>query len=384
MSTPLIAIFVRHSANCKHADDELYRRCSCRKHIRWTHNGVQYRKAAGTRSWAQAERAKRSLEDQFAEGTAAPAARSNNQTLDGAISLFIADKKVQGLTPDLIKKYTLWLGRLQKYCERRGVFAVKGVTRELVTEFCEDWPKLYPSTYTRAKLRERYKSFLRYCFEAQWLDRMPVWPKIKIEEPPTMPLTPAEYDRLLAVIPSIVHRRDSTIWAARVRALFQLMRWSGLAIMDALTLRRDELTLDETRSIYRVITQRSKTGVDVTVPIPPEVAHELLAVQNDNDLYFFWSGEGSKKSITGNWGKRFIVPAFKAAQIECAGHMKSHRLRDTFAVDLLGKGVPMEEVSRLLGHESIKTTEKHYAKWAQGRQDRLDALVTATWERPSD
>jgi site-specific recombinase XerD len=59
--------------------------------------------------------------------------------------------------------------------------------------------------------------------------------------------------------------------------------------------------------------------------------------------------------------------------------MISHRLRDTFAVELLGNGVPMEEVSKLLGHTSIKTTEKHYAKWVKGRQDRLDSLVTATW-----
>jgi site-specific recombinase XerD len=50
-------------------------------------------------------------------------------------------------------------------------------------------------------------------------------------------------------------------------------------------------------------------------------------------------------------------------------------------VDLLEKGVPLEEVSKLLGHESIKTTEKSYAKWVQGRQDRLDALVTATWAK---
>jgi integrase/recombinase XerD len=60
--------------------------------------------------------------------------------------------------------------------------------------------------------------------------------------------------------------------------------------------------------------------------------------------------------------------------------MRSHRLRDTFAVDLLQKGVPLEEVSKLLGHESIKTTEKSYAKWAKGRQDRLDSLVIETWE----
>src|SRR5208337_1642016 len=59
MSSPLIAIFVRHSEECKHADDELYRRCNCRKHLRWTHNGVQYRKTAGTRSWVDAEQASR-------------------------------------------------------------------------------------------------------------------------------------------------------------------------------------------------------------------------------------------------------------------------------------------------------------------------------------
>ncbi len=61
--------------------------------------------------------------------------------------------------------------------------------------------------------------------------------------------------------------------------------------------------------------------------------------------------------------------------------MMSHRLRDTFAVRLLEHGVPMEEVSKLLGHQSIKTTERHYAKWVKGRQDRLDALVSAAWTK---
>jgi hypothetical protein len=38
-----------------------------------------------------------------------------------------------------------------------------------------------------------------------------------------------------------------------------------------------------------------------------------------------------------------------------------------------------EEVSKLLGHTSIKTTEKFYAQWVKARQDRLDALVVGTW-----
>src|ERR1035438_265695 len=101
MSTPLIAIFVRHSEECKHAGDELYRRCNCRKHLRWTQDGAQYRKTAGTRSWADAEQAKRDLEDHLAGRTSPPSPENNAHTIAGAISLFIADKKVQGLTPDL-------------------------------------------------------------------------------------------------------------------------------------------------------------------------------------------------------------------------------------------------------------------------------------------
>jgi integrase len=40
------------------------------------------------------------------------------------------------------------------------------------------------------------------------------------------------------------------------------------------------------------------------------------------------------------------------------------------------ESVPLEEVSKLLGHESIKTTERHYAKWVKGRQARLHSLVS--------
>ena len=37
-----------------------------------------------------------------------------------------------------------------------------------------------------------------------------------------------------------------------------------------------------------------------------------------------------------------------------------HRLRDTFAVGLLLAGVPIERVSVLLGHQSVRVKERHY------------------------
>jgi len=57
----------------------------------------------------------------------------------------------------------------------------------------------------------------------------------------------------------------------------------------------------------------------------------------------------------------------------------SHRLRDTFSVDLLLHGVPLDVVSKLLGHTSIKTTERHYAPWILVRQIKLEEAVKSTW-----
>ncbi len=47
-------------------------------------------------------------------------------------------------------------------------------------------------------------------------------------------------------------------------------------------------------------------------------------------------------------------------------------------VEWLKAGVPIEEASRLLGHSSIKTAERHCNPWVQSRQERLDSPVLAT------
>jgi len=47
---PSITIFVRHAPGCKYREDETWKRCNCRKHLRWSHDSKQYRRSANTRS----------------------------------------------------------------------------------------------------------------------------------------------------------------------------------------------------------------------------------------------------------------------------------------------------------------------------------------------
>jgi hypothetical protein len=109
-------------------------------------------------------------------------------------------------------------------------------------------------------------------------------------------------------------------------------------------------------------------------PLPPFVVKALDAIPAST--YFFWSGLSKPKSAVGDWQrslKRLLILAGVPD-----GH--AHRFRDTFSVELLLAGVPIQRVSILLGHQSVRITEKHYSPWVRARQEQLEADVRRTWQ----
>jgi len=51
------------------------------------------------------------------------------------------------------------------------------------------------------------------------------------------------------------------------------------------------------------------------------------------------------------------------------------------ATELLLTGVPIERVAILLGHQSVRVTEKYYAAWTDARQRQVEADLERAWER---
>jgi hypothetical protein len=49
-------------------------------------------------------------------------------------------------------------------------------------------------------------------------------------------------------------------------------------------------------------------------------------------------------------------------------------------VELVLAGVPIERVSVLLVHQSVRITEKHYSPWAKSRQEQLEADLRKAWK----
>jgi integrase len=193
-------------------------------------------------------------------------------------------------------------------------------------------------------------------------------PKVEVHHDQKQPFTSDEMKQIL----SSVHAENldwDDLKRYKVRALVLLMRWSGLAIMDATTLERGALDSKD-----RVVCQRNKTGQHIYVRLPKYVADLLRGLPAESP-YFFWNGSSQKTSMVNRAGE-WLAELFTEAQVKGT----SHKFRHTFAVGLLQKGVPIEDVSKLLGHKSLAVTERHYSAWVPARQKRLDEVVQSGWD----
>lgn len=371
---PVVTIFVRHNKSCRLDGKSFARGCDCPKWLRWFFEGKQMAETTGTRSWERAEELRKAKEDFLRDENSPPplTPQEEKRTIARARELFLTEKNTEGISEEVFKKYSRETQRFVKFCTDKGLIYPNSIDKIVTLEFKANWEQLYPSSQTRGKVQERFKAFLRFMQDAGWLHRLPKLAKIKVDVPPTMPLTREQYDRLLAQ----VERQFQPKTAQKVHALIQLMRHSGLAIRDSVTLERTEL--ENSSGVWRIRTSRQKTGTHVSVPIQTPIAIELLNVENEHPLYFFWDGKCTAHSAVVYW--QYKLRELFRAVFGPGTRFTPHCLRDTFAVEMLAMGVPLEEVSKLLGHRSVKTTERSYAPWVRARQDRLDALVVATWQ----
>lgn len=120
----------------------------------------------------------------------------------------------------------------------------------------------------------------------------------------------------------------------------------------------------------------AKTGQEVYVPLPQMAVKALEECPRVHERYFFWTAQGTVETGCKKWSEA-LAKIFRDAKVK-DGH--PHRFRDTFAVELLKAGTPIENVAAFLGHASVRTTQKHYSAWVKARQIRAEADVMASWE----
>ena len=377
MSTaPLITIFVRHSADCKYAGDEFCKRCNCRKHLRWTVDGVQYRRKAGTRSWTEAEEVKRRLDDELAGRTPTTDKPETRMTVAEAVRVFMQAKRNDGLEPPTIQKLQKTCDRIRDFAENGGVFVLENVSLMHLTTW--PWDRYLNTTHSLRTNQERVKSFFRYFHNAGVIARNPAaaWKRIAGKVEQASGFTAKEYEKIVKAAEG----------DPKLHALIQLMRFGGLAIIDAAYLERSQIIHkgDE----YRVrLASRQKTSKKaqrqmIDNAIPPQVGKDLLAVLNGTKRYVFWNRDGEdaatdveKRDGVKYWQKQVRALLDKAGVPDAT----SHKFRHTLAIEMIRHGATFEDVAAALGN-TVGVVAKFYShEWAKVRQGRTDAAIKAAW-----
>ena len=188
-----------------------------------------------------------------------------------------------------------------------------------------------------------------------------ITPKLKAPRTPDHPKMPLTKEEIVSLVVAATEA-DKT----EEEALILLMRYSGLSIRDAVTLRRDAID-----SHNNLTLRRAKSGELVMIPLHSLAIKSLERIGPPNLPHFFWSARSQPLSATKYWRERLNLVASKAG----VKNFTPHLLRHTFAVEFLIASKSIEDLSTLLGHSSVYTTERYYAQWNMARRDRLARIV---------
>jgi integrase/recombinase XerD len=331
------------------------------------------------RDWT---RANEIIRDWEIAGSVQPEARSGVPVRE-ACEAFLADAGAQRLSDASLKKYRVLLintrkpenyekhsPSLSEFCADAGLHFTTEITLPDLSHFRGQWKD---EAISGGKKLERLRAFGRFLVDrGWWRENMALKLKRpKVKDAPTLPFTRDEMSALLAACEQYTdwHGRTGQENACRLRAFILLARYSGLRISDAASCTVDRLFGN------RLFLYTQKTKVPVYIPLPPFVVEALEACPRISERYWFWTGVGSKETLAGNW-RRTFRRLCKTAGVQ-GGH--PHRFRDTLAVELLLDGMPIERVSVLLGHSSVKITERHYAPWVEARQTQLESDLVRAW-----
>jgi site-specific recombinase XerD len=266
------------------------------------------------------------------EGGRSAKTAQNYEHYLGRFVEFADDIEVSKITPEIVRKYRLWLNRYRNHqdedlaliTQAYHLIALRGFLAYLSKR---DIASLSPEKIELPKITRKQVTFLHYD----------------------------EVERLLDVI------KTDDESGLRDRAIVELLFSSGLRVSELINLNRDHVNTKR-----REFMVRGKGQKDRPVFISPrsaEYVEEYLSARTDSLVPLFLSysrnvsadTSGDFRRLTARSVQRMIHKYARLAGI--TKHVSPHTMRHSFATDLLMNGADLRSVQSMLGHANIATTQ---------------------------
>lgn len=228
---------------------------------------------------------------------------------------------------------------------------IKKLDFEFISEY-EFWLKSVRgcSHNTTMKYLANFKKIVIRCLKNGWLSRDPFI---------AFKMTKREVERVALTEQELQMLKETQFTIERlqlVKEIFLFSCYTGLAYADVHKLKRSEINLGIDGNKW-IFTKRKKTDSLSKIPLLP-VAEDILKRYDNHPQCKF---QDKVLPVLSNQK----MNAYLKEIADICGISKNltyHIARHTFATTVtLSNGVPIETVSKMLGHKNLKTTQ-HYAK----------------------
>ena len=203
---------------------------------------------------------------------------------------------------------------------------------------------------TAVKYIKNFNKIIKLCLANDWLDKNPFSNyKSKVKEVERVYLSENE-------IQNIINKDFKTERLSLVRDIFLFSCFTGLAYIDVKNLTKSHISIGIDGDKW-IFTHRQKTETASKIPVLPVTQMIIDKYENHPQAV----NDERLLPILSNQKMNAYLKEI-AAVCEIEKELTFHIARHTFATTItLTNGVPIESVSKMLGHKNLRTTQ-HYAK----------------------
>ena len=252
-----------------------------------------------------------------------------------------------------LERYKVTKRKMELFLKRRGLTDIKLI--ELKLGFIRDFELFLRTEYdlqsnTAHKHIRNVKKVVNLAIGLDWIQVDPFRQfKCQYKNPTREVLTQEEIQTLL--------KKDlGSTRLEQVRDVFVFCCYTGFSYQDLYNFKHDALTRGIDGEFW-LSTNRHKTGVKESVPLLPVALEIVKKYQQDEQCI---KRDKLLPVLTNQCYNAYLKEIATICKIK--KKITSHIARHTFATTVtLANGVPIETVSSMLGHNSIRTTQI-YAK----------------------
>ncbi|WP_430929045.1 site-specific integrase [Polaribacter marinivivus] len=206
------------------------------------------------------------------------------------------------------------------------------------------------SNNTAVKYIKNFGKIIKICLANDWMDRNPFSNyKSKIRTVERVYLTEGEIQKLM-------EKEFTSERLSLVRDIFLFSCYTGLAYIDVKNLTKSHISIGIDGDKW-IFTHRQKTESASKIPMLP-VTQIIIDKYKDHPKCI------ANDALLPIFSNQKMNAYLKEIAVVCEinKELTFHIARHTFATTVtLSNGVPIESVSKMLGHKNLRTTQ-HYAK----------------------